>query len=205
MTNKYKKFSVAGLLTLSVLLLVVIVLNEYRDSANSGIRQFCESSNNSVKANDNVIDEDIVNLEDEWSEKYRGNSLSNGAQPYRALYGKNKQFGTSRIKITASDDQDVLIMVKDNRNKVVRHAYICKGKSYTFRIPAGTYQVFFVSGDSWCPEKEAPNGEKGFFLDSSTSKGDKEFIDEYYTLSYTLQPLFYGNFSPQKTDDIEAF
>ena len=171
------------------------------DDNNESVRQPTQTS----KLSEKVIVEEKPSQEEIWEEKYRGNQLSNGAQPYSSLYGKNQTYGTSEIVVTAPIDGDALVMVKNGNDRVVRHAYIRKAKSYTFHISAGYYQVYFICGEDWCPEKEAPNGQMGFFLSSSTSKDDVQYIDNYQSLTYTLQSMVNGNFIPQNTSSNEAF
>lgn len=215
MTNKNKKITAGILFLISMGLLFYNIANPYQEESNDSTSTSSLSS--SYDSDDNYFDSSSVvvseeppvnsepSQEDIWAEKYRGNQLANGAQPYSALYGKNKQSGTSEIIVTAPTNEDALVMVKNSNGKVLRHAYIRTGRSYTFHIPAGYYQVYFICGEDWCPEKEAPNGQKGFFLSSSTSKDDVQYIDDYQSLSYTLQSMVNGNFMPQNASSQEAF
>lgn len=221
MTNNSKIKIVAILFLISIGLLIYNILNPYQEvvsnnnsnNSNSSTYSSSSSSNNNAfysdvstkPVPDEVVAERQPTQEEIWQEKYKGNQLANGSQPYRSIYGKNKQYGSSEIVVTAPNYEDALIMVKNNNNIVVRHAYIRSGQTYTFIIPQGYYQVFFICGKDWCPEKTAPNGQKGFFLYSSTSKDSKTYIDKYQSLTYTLQLNDNGNFIPQHTSLDEAF
>lgn len=212
MTNKKRKIVAIILFLIFSGLLIYNLLNPYQKQSShkddSKISTSYDSGNSYSQTStlsEDVMAEEQPSQEDLWREKYRGNSLQNGAQPYRALYGKNKQSGASEIIVTAPKDQDVLVMVKNNKGKVMRHAYIKSRKTYTFHISAGYYQVFFICGSDWCPEKEAPNGQMGFFLSSSTSKDEVLYIDNYQTLTYTLQSMTNGNFMPTYASSDDAF
>ena len=195
-------------------LLIYNITNPYQEqssndntvvASSSSIDNTDETYPLTSQLSDEVVVEKEPSQEEVWREKYSGNQLANGAQPYSALYGRNKRSGTSEIIVTAPANEDALVMVKNSNGKVLRHAYIRTGRSYTFHISAGYYQVYFICGDDWCPEKEAPNGQKGFFLSSSTSKDDVQYIDDYQSLSYTLQSMVNGNFMPQNASSQEAF
>lgn len=214
MTNKNKKITAFVLLMVALGLLIYNITTPYQESTSKEDTVSTISSTNEYERDVSIqtskLSEDI-NLERQptqeevWREKYTGNQLANGAQPYSALYGRNKQSGTSEIIVTAPTNEDALVMVKNSGGKVLRHAYIRTGRSYTFHISAGYYQVYFICGEDWCPEKEAPNGQMGFFLSSSTSKDDVQYIDNYQSLTYTLQSMVNGNFIPQNTSSNEAF
>lgn len=214
MRNKNKKITVIVLFLIASGLLIYNITNPYQEQSNNdntvvsnspAVDNTDESYPLTSQLSDEVVVEKEPSQEDVWREKYSGNQLANGAQPYRALYGKNKQSGTSEIIVTAPTDRDALVMVKNSNDKVLRHAYIRTGRSYTFHISAGYYQVYFICGSDWCPEKEAPNGQMGFFLSSSTSKDNVVYIDDYQSLTYTLQSMVNGNFMPQNASSYEAF
>lgn len=156
---------------------------------------------------DNNYDTASAMSQDEiWLQTYKGNSLSTGATPYRSKYGNNSKIGHASLKITAPIGYDVLVMVKNEYDEVVKHAYIKAEQTYTFTLRGGTYQPFFVYGNSWCPEKEAPNGELGYFLeDISISKDYPQEIDDYQELHYTLQVTQNGNFQAASSNAYEAF
>ncbi len=180
------------------------VVEEFEDSV-AAVEEFADNdySSEETASKHHALDE--LSVEDKWQAKYLGNQLTNGAQPYRSLYGKNKQSGTSEIVVTAPTDRDALVMVKNGSDRVIRHAYIRSGMRYTFHISAGYYQVYFICGKDWCPEKKAPNGQMGYFLHSSVSKDSQTYIDDYQSLTYTLQSMANGNFMPQDASSYEAF
>ena len=209
MTNKNKKIIVVLLFLVFTGLLAYNILHPYKDkptNSNNTSQLFSDYDNSlsAVSVEDSEAEKQAL-IEAEWGEKYSGNQLANGAQPYSSLYGKNKKYGSSEIRVTAPTGDDVMVMVKNSNQKVVRHAYIRNNKNYTFHLSPGEYQVYFIFGSDWCPEKEAPNGQKGYFLHSSTSKDYPQYIDANQILEYTLQSVMNGNFQPQGADSEEAF
>ena len=152
--------------------------------------------------------EPVLSQEEIWMNEYRGNQLSNGSLPYRKLYGYNNSESSSEITIKAPLYEDVIVIVKNHWTEKVRgHAYIRKDRQYTIPISGdNTYDIFFIFGKDWCPEKEAPNGQLGYFLTvSAISKDESVYIDNYKSLSYTLQSVEHGNFRPDSSNSEEAF
>lgn len=163
--------------------------NEYEDNGNESSPSY----------------EDTRSQHNIWLEQYKNNSLKTGATPYRSVYGGNSNTGNAGLRIKAPAICDVLVIIKRG-GKVVKHAYIRSNQTYSFTLRAGTYQPFFIFGNSWCPEKEAPNGEMGYFLeDVSISKDYPQEIGEYQELEYTLQAVRNGNFHAASSDENEAF
>lgn len=139
-------------------------------------------------------------------EKYINNSLPTGSTPYSRYYGRNspcKEYGCSEIKVRTSNS-DVLVTIK-KEGKVVRHAFINSGGSYTFSFPNGTYQTFFYYGKGWNPEKEMKGGELmgGFISNESFGKDDPQFLNNNI-LEYELILQQNGNFSTHPSNPEEA-
>lgn len=153
-----------------------------------------------------------VRLEKERKEKaiydkYINNSLNTGATPYSRYYGGNstcKDYGCSKIKVRTSNS-DVIVTIKKN-DKVVRHAYINSGSSYTFSFPNGTYQPFFYYGKGWNPDKKMKGGEMegGFIANESFGKDNPQYISNQI-LTYELILQQNGNFSTRPSNPEEAF
>jgi len=138
----------------------------------------------------------------------RYNSLYTGSTPYYQYYGVNPScdtYGCSEIKVTASNNSDVVVIIKQKK-VVVRHAYIRKGDSYTFSLPNGTYQPFFYYGKDWNSEKKMNKGKvKGGFLeDEHLGKDDPQYL-ENNILKYTLILQKNGNFQTKPSNEYEAF
>ncbi len=139
-------------------------------------------------------------------EKYINNSLPTGATPYSRYYGSNSScddYGCSQIKVKTSNS-DVIVTIKKN-NKVVRHAYINSGSSYSFSFPNGTYQTFFYYGKGWNPYKNMKRGKikGGFIANESFGKDDAQYLHNNI-LTYELIPQQYGNFSTTPSNEEEA-
>lgn len=146
-----------------------------------------------------------------YEEQYKNNSLYTGAKPYGYCYGSNNScssYGCSRVDVSAGGS-DVLVLIKDRSEKVVRHGYIKSGGSYQFNIPNGSYQVFFYSGKGWNPNKFMKNtycGElKGGFVSSESITKDSRTYISNQILTYELIMQQNGNFSTQSSSKNEAF
>lgn len=146
-----------------------------------------------------------------YEEQYKNNSLYTGAKPYSYCYGSSNScstYGCSRVDVS-SGGSDVLVLIKDRSEKVVRHGYIRSGGSYQFNIPNGSYQVFFYSGKGWNPNKFMKNtycGELngGFVSSESITKDSRTYISNQ-VLTYELIMQQNGNFSTQSSSKNEAF
>jgi hypothetical protein len=139
-------------------------------------------------------------------DKYMSNSLHTGAMPYSKYYGRNASCegdGCSQIKVKTSNS-DVVITIKKN-GKVVRHAFIRAGDSYTFSFPNGTYQAFFYYGEGWYPEKEMKGGKMkgGFISNEQFGKDDPQYLKNN-VLTYELTVRQNGNFSTRPSNPEEA-
>lgn len=156
-----------------------------------------------------------VRLEKERQEKmmydkYINNSLSTGATPYSYCFGVNyacDDWGCSEVKVKTPTNSDVLVTIKKG-DKVVRHAYITAGSSYTFEIPNGTYQPFFYYGKGWNPEKvmkETDCGtlKGGFIADEHFGKDGPQVLSNNI-LEYELILQQSGNFSTRPSNANEA-
>lgn len=152
-------------------------------------------------------------IEEELSEddkQYLNNSLTTGAMPYSAVYGKNYRCPytqCSGIKVTAPQESDIVVIIKRNNlnGKVIAHGYIKAGGSYQFDIPDGTYQTFFYYGEGWNPNKVMKGGVKGGFVkDEIFSKDNPQEINSG-VLSYVLQLQRNGNFQTKGSSPDETF
>lgn len=149
---------------------------------------------------------EIERKEQEIYDKYISNSLQTGSAPYSRYYGGNSScddFGCSKIRVTTSNS-DVVVIIKRN-DKVVRHAFIQAGDSYTFSFPNGTYQAFFYYGKGWNPEKVMKNGELkgGFISNEDFGKDDSQSLSNN-VLTYELILQQNGNFSTRPSNPEEA-
>ena len=133
-----------------------------------------------------------------------------GATPWENCYGKNascEYVGCSDIRVNTSSNSSIVAIVK-KYGKVVKHAYISAGSSYTFQLPDGTYQVFFYYGSEWDRNKSMNSKDcytlrGGFKSKESVSKTERITLKGQimtYTLTYTTS----GNFSPKSSSLEEA-
>lgn len=150
--------------------------------------------------------------DDAFEEQWKYNSLSTGSMPYASCYGSSNScggWGCSQIKVITGGSGDVLVSIKNNSGRVIRHAYIKGGYSYTFNVPDGSYQVFFYSGTGWHPNKQMPsstcsNLKGGFVSNESVTKDN--YINLYnQVMTYELILQQQGNFSTKPSSKNEAF
>lgn len=199
------------------IILIVSLMAIYSCSKNKKLKSYDDVillESESVEELDNYNLENISTVDkyketlnsDKPDEEYLYNSLSTGATPYAKYYGKNKtcnKYGCSQIKVRTSNS-DVLVTIK-KLDKVVRHAYIQAGDSYTFSFPNGEYQAFFYYGKGWNPEKEMKGGEmKGGFVSNEDFQKDSPQNLHNNILEYELILQQNGNFSTQSSDSEEA-
>ena len=150
-------------------------------------------------------------FEDQW----KTNTLFTGATPYKNCFGGNPRCyppsgyrECSFIKVIAPFNSNVIVTVKKS-GSVYKHAYIKPGSSYKFTLPNGKYQTFFYYGNGWNPNKKIKSSQcgylkGGFVSDETFSKSKLEPLYNY-TLTYTLQRMTNGNFSPKSSTSTEAF
>ena len=149
------------------------------------------------------------------SEYYETNSLITGSTPYSYCYGKNPNCSPpdgysmcSFIAIKASFNSDLIAVIKKN-NRVYSHAYIKAGSSYKFKLGNGRFQAFFYYGKGWNPEKYIKNANcgkiiGGFVSNESLNKTDVITLNNS-SITYTLNEVENGNFSPEKSNVNEVF
>lgn len=140
--------------------------------------------------------------------RYYNNSLKNGAQPYSYEYGYNRScndWGCSAIIVNAPNNSDMVAFIKNGNGKVVRHAYICAGRSYTFEVPNGTYQPFFYYGKGWNPDKAMSKGMRGGFLKNEQHSYVKSAYLNNQEWTLTLELTTNGNLSTHSCSESEMF
>jgi hypothetical protein len=150
--------------------------------------------------------------DDAFEEQWKYNSLSTGSMPYASCYGSSNycsDWSCSKIKVLTGGSGDVLVSIKNSNGKVVRHAYIKGGNSFTFNVPDGSYQVFFYSGTGWNPNKQMTPSScsylKGGFVSNEDVTKDN-YINLYsQIMTYELILQQQGNFSTKPSSKNEAF
>jgi len=163
----------------------------------------CVSPRTSISKGDDWIPYEI-------KQQYSNYSLPNGCLPYKEYYGSNhscNSYGCSAIKVHAPNNSDVVVIIKKKNaeGKVIGHAYLRAGGSYSFEMPNGTYQTFFYYGEGWYPEKNMKGGIKGGFLnDEVFSKDDPQSLYNQ-ELTYSLVLQQHGNFHTKPSSGAEAF
>jgi len=177
---------------------------------NQRIAEELESENQRI-AEENRQAAELERKTQELYNRYINNSLSNGATPYSSCFDGNRSCtdnGCSEIQVNGPKDSDVIVTIK-NGNRVIRHAYIKAGYSYTFQLRNGEYQPFFYYGKGWNPEKEMKSEscselKGGFISDEVFGKDDTQAL-ENTVLTYSLILQQSGNFSTRPSSENEAF
>ncbi len=148
--------------------------------------------------------------EKEKYDKYINNSLSTGSTPYSYCFGGNSScsdWACSQIKVKTPYNSDVLVTIKKGE-KVVRHAFIKGGSTYTFELANGTYQPFFYYGKGWNPEKVMKQSDcgtlKGGFIANEDFGKDSPQNLSNNILEYELILQQSGNFSTRPSNADEA-
>lgn len=144
-------------------------------------------------------------------DKYINNSLRTGSTPYSYCFGRNSKcsdWGCSELKVKTPYNSDVLVTIKKG-NKVIQHAFIKAGNSYTFELPNGNYQPFFYYGKGWNPNKEMKKIncgtlKGGFITNEHFGKDSPQYLQNNI-LEYELILQENGNFSTQPSNPDEAF
>ena len=133
-----------------------------------------------------------------------------GATPWSNCFGENVScdyYGCSAIQVNTSLSSPVLAIVK-RYGKVIKHAYISAGSSYTFEVKDGTYQVFFYYGSNWNRYKKMSSSDcyslyGGWDTDEYVSKDDPISLSNQM-MTYTLTSTVGGNFNTKPSDIGEA-
>jgi len=144
-------------------------------------------------------------------EQYKNNSLAHGSKPYSYCFGSYNScdgYNCSQLEVQASYSSDVLVTLK-SEGRVVRHAYITAGRTYTFDVPNGRYQPFFYSGSGWNPNKvmkETTCGtlRGGFVSGGHVGKDSPQYLSNQI-LTYELIEQIDGNFQTRPSSTNEAF
>jgi len=152
---------------------------------------------------------DVI-ADDAFVEQWRTNSLYTGAMPYSYCYGSSNycnDWGCSEIYVY-NGGLDVVVIIKNSSDEVVRHAYIKSGDSFTFNVYNGTYNVYFYSGTGWNPKKfitDSPCSIYGGFVSNENTGKDSYASVSNQRLSYSLTRVVNGNFSMESSSKGEAF
>lgn len=169
-----------------------------------------QQSSTDVYADNACREENDENSLDEEDLLFLNNHLSTGNTPYKDFYGANfecRKNQCSAIEVTAPANSDIVVIIKRNneQGKVISHAYIRAGGTYTFDLPNGTFQPFFYYGEGWNPNKDMGTGVKGGFVKDEAFSKDNPQIIEDCVLSYVLQLQKDGNFQTKGSNRGEMF
>ena len=198
------------IIIIAISFIVTIYNKSDSSSSPTTTTQKTESNNSSYQSSDNSQDYSVADELSEEDKQYENNSLTTGAAPYTAYYGKNYKCPyeqCSGIKVTAPGESDIVVIIKRNNanGKVISHGYIKAGATLSFPVPDGTYQTFFYYGTGWNPNKEMSGGIRGGFVkDEIFSKDNPQDIYSGI-LTYILQLQRDGNFQTKSSNRSEVF
>lgn len=178
--------------------------HSYHSSSLGGINYSLEYSN---------FDSSLFNqlFEEVLADQWRNNRLRHGSMPYANCFGAINScdgWNCSEINVKAGD-LDVIVLIKNAQGNTVRHGYIRSGRSLSFYMPNGRYQVFFKSGSGWNPNKEFDNAEcpnlRGSFVENVAYTKDNYERLHNHILSYELVSQVGGNFQERLSSENEFF
>ena len=198
------------IIIIAISFIVTIYNKSDSSSSPTTTTQKTESNNSSYQSSDNSQDYSVADELSEEDKQYENNSLTTGAAPYTAYYGRNYKCPyeqCSGIKVTAPGESDIVVIIKRNNanGKVISHGYIKAGATLFFPVPDGTYQTFFYYGTGWNPNKEMSGGIRGGFVkDEIFSKDNPQDIYSGI-LTYILQLQRDGNFQTKSSNRSEVF
>ena len=148
-----------------------------------------------------------LNSDSETERTVDGYSLFTGTpecQPYANLYGTNYKHGPCAVKVMASSEMSVVVVIRYGNidGNVAGHLYIEKGSCGIICLRSGTYQTFFYLGRDWDPSKEMDCGLSGGFINNEIFQEDPlpKDLQNGEMLTYTLRSVLDGNFTPASTD-----
>lgn len=144
-------------------------------------------------------------------EQWRNNRLPHGAMPYANCFGRANScsgWGCSQIDVK-SGGSDVVVLIKNAQGNTVRHGYIRAGRTLSFHVPNGRYQVYFNYGKGWNPDKAIEgavcrNLRGGFVENVQYTKDSYESLYNQI-LTYTLISQAGGNFRERSSSESEFF
>jgi hypothetical protein len=124
-------------------------------------------------------------------EKYGKNRLENGSTPYSPYFGVNRECTSKynsdvQVKAPLAFDMIAVIKEKNEKGKVVCHAYVCADSTYTFKVANGTYQMFFYIGKGWHPERLIEDTIQGGFVSYETFSKDQPVSLYNEVITYQL-------------------
>ncbi len=148
-----------------------------------------------------------------FTSKYKGNQLPNGASPFDACFGRGIYSGNATLTIKNGANSDAIVCLYSiSLGRTIRNVYVQNNSSYRMdNISQGRYKIRVFYGNDWNPELENPCGIKGFFDSDayfSEFDGTQYFEDSYagYTVAtVTLYTVTGGNASTSRINKADFF
>lgn len=116
------------------------------------------------------------------------------------LYGR-ASFAQSEISVTADSTYNYVVTLKNAKDEKCVSFFVRAGDTVTIGVPAESLYVYFASGKDWYGY-----GKGKMFGEHTSYSKDDRLLDFYnYTWSYTLYPVYNGNFSETPSNEDEFF
>lgn len=202
-------------ITTLIIILLISILFKFLNKKN-----YTNSTEQTVKKN-------IINKENRMTlpikdENIKSNShvisiKENGYSPYDEYFGKGLYSNDTEntIRVTTPKNVDIIFILKNiKNNRVIRNEYINANSTFELtKIPYGTYNFSYFSGNSWSDDLLLNNGEiiGGFtenknFSKSENQKDNLEFKTGYYgTYTIKLSQVLNGNLNTEASNEDEFF
>lgn len=122
-------------------------------------------------------------------------------RPHSGKILAGKEYYESEIVVTANDDCDYVVSLKDYWGSECVAFYVRAGTTVSVGVPADYLYVHFASGTQWYGY-----GKGMMFGKNTVFTKDDEMLD--FTeggWEYTLQPVYDGNFSETPSSEDEFF
>lgn len=123
------------------------------------------------------------------------------SQPASGTILSGMEYYDSKITVTADSTSSYVVSLKNTYGIERLSFFVRAGETVTVGVPAEYLYVYFASGYEWYGY-----GEGLMFGDNTVYSKDDDMLDfTQYTWSYTLYPVYDGNFSETPSNEDEFF
>jgi hypothetical protein len=155
----------------------------------------------------------LSNIAPNFTSKYKGNQLPNGASPLDACFGRGIYSGNATLTIKNGASSDAIVCLYSiSLCRTIRNEYVQKNSSYLMdNISQGNYKIRVFYGNDWNPELENPCGIKGhfdsdvYFSEFDRTEYFEDSYDSYTVATITLYTVTGGNASTSRINQADFF
>lgn len=123
------------------------------------------------------------------------------ARPMSGTIFSGKEYTGSTLTVRASYSDDYVISVKNSAGRPLTVFYVRAGETVTVNVPDIKLRIYFAKGDDWYGYGEGLMfGEKTVY-----SRGDDLYDFSKYTWTFTLSPVYNGNFDETFVSEDDFF